>query len=105
MHSLEVIIALLFLFSFFGIILASILIQENNFSDFEDKSKNYAKTLFCVTTIDFIFANSLEKANITNCFGEKDYVFVKNSSKKLKILTNLKNDSSLGVEINEHYLD
>ncbi len=105
MHNLEAIIALIVLFSFFGIILTNISIQNNYFSEFTIKRENLINSIKCVTIIDFVFANSIKNANISSCFGEENNIFIKNSNKKIKIITNIQNDNFLRVEINEHYIE
>jgi hypothetical protein len=104
MHSIEAIIALLLLFSFFGIILTTISIQENYFFKYKENEENYLNAIACATIIDFVFSNSINSANISNCFGEENNIFVKNSKNTIKIITNIKNDNFTGIEINEHYI-
>ncbi len=104
MYSLEAIISLIVLLSFFGIVSSSIVIQNNHFNEFSIKTNNYFEAIKCATIIDFSFSNNVRRINIENCFGEDNSIFVKNSNQKIKLITKIKKMQYLGIDMDEHYI-
>lgn len=103
MHSIEVIIALLFLFLVFGTMLISINFQKENFEVFLEKKEALFSANNCATLIDAAFSNSVQSVSIENCFGEDNIVHSKNNEKTSKIISRVFKNFYLEVELNDHY--
>lgn len=103
MHSIEAIIAIGFLISFFGICIITISIQNHEFNFYKEKFDSLNNANYCATIIDFSFIESIKEIKIENCFGNENLIYV-DSLKKSYSIVKVEKQGSLLVEQNEHYI-
>lgn len=103
MHSLEAIIALFFLISFFGIAIGLISFYNEEFIFYKEKYESLTYSNYCSTLIDYFYIESISKIEVDNCFGEDNVVFKDNLMYSYTI-AKIKKENNLLVEKNEHYI-
>jgi hypothetical protein len=106
MNSLDTIIALLALMSFFALILASLSLFDSNLIISTDKiiANNTSKD--CAVLMDSYFANSANFQNVNkNCFVLNGAIAAnkKNFTKTTAVLTKLDQKTELEVNTSAHY--
>lgn len=103
MHSIEAIIVILFLVSFFGICIGIVSFIDEEFINYKDKFESLSYSNYCSTLIDFFYIENISELKIDNCFGEKNVVFT-NNLKNSYTISKIMKKSNLLVEKNEHYI-